>query len=50
MHFAAGPWFEVMESGAEPIALGRVWLSDGDASGGATLMYQVTLAGPEEEA
>ncbi len=43
MHFAAGPWFEVMESGGEAIPLGRMWLSDGETSGGGTLMYRATL-------
>ena len=43
MHFAAGPWFTVTESGSDWQTIGAVWLSDGGKSDGATLEYRVWL-------
>ena len=44
MHFAAGPWFSVVESGAGWQPYGEVWLSDGGSSDRALLEYRVRFA------
>jgi len=48
VHFAAGPWFTVIESGEDDWQdLGRVWLSDAQASGPGLLQYRVKFADEE---
>ncbi len=44
MHFAAGPWFEVYESGADWRALGAVWLSDGEHNEPGVLELRLRFA------
>ena len=43
MHFAAGPWFTVIESNDEWTDLGKAWLADGKNQGAARVQYRVTL-------
>lgn len=44
MHFAAGPWFEVYESGDGWRPFGEVWLSDGEQNKPGVLELRVRFA------
>jgi hypothetical protein len=44
VHFVAGPWFAVFETGVDGWRdYGRVWLSDGQESGPGTLQVRIKL-------
>lgn len=48
MHFGAGPWFAVRETpGDDWQPYGRVWWSDAEHDGLATLEMRATLLAPK---
>jgi len=49
VHFAAGPWFTVRNSGDDFEKLGQLWLSNGKQDGMAWLEYRVRFADDELE-
>lgn len=44
VHFVGGPWFTVHESSREWQSLDRIWISDGQRDGRATVEHRVWFA------
>jgi hypothetical protein len=49
LHFGAGPWFTVLESGAQWQKIGKAWLSDGAKDDMAVVEAKLRLADPDDE-
>ena len=48
VHFVAGPWFTVQQTGSDWETLDRIWLSNGDRDDPAQVQVRLRLEEPDE--